>query len=77
MRARVAEAAIAAGATIVNDVSGGRADRAMVKVLADAGIPWILMHWRPLSPPPTTTATCSPIPSTTSAAIVTWWPGER
>ncbi len=48
MRARVAEAAIAAGATIVNDVSGGRADRAMVKVLADAGIPWILMHWRPL-----------------------------
>ena len=48
MRARVAEAAIEAGAGIVNDVSGGRADPDMVRVVAAAGIPWILMHWRPL-----------------------------
>ncbi|WP_051161411.1 dihydropteroate synthase [Nocardia brevicatena] len=46
MRARVAEAAIAAGVSVVNDVSGGRADPAMVEVVADAGVPWILMHWR-------------------------------
>jgi dihydropteroate synthase len=30
----------------VNDVSGGLADPAMGKVVADAGVPWILMHWR-------------------------------
>ncbi|MFE1596622.1 dihydropteroate synthase [Nocardia sp. NPDC058705] len=46
MRAEVAEAALAVGASIVNDVSGGRADPNMVKVVAEAGVPWILMHWR-------------------------------
>lgn len=46
MRASVAEAAIEAGVTIINDVSGGRADTDMARVVADAGIPWILMHWR-------------------------------
>ncbi|RJO78043.1 dihydropteroate synthase [Nocardia panacis] len=46
MRAEVAEAALEAGARVVNDVSGGRADADMVKVVAAAGIPWILMHWR-------------------------------
>lgn len=49
MRASVAQAAIAAGARLVNDVSGGRADARMAHVVADAGVPWILMHWRPLS----------------------------
>ncbi|TCK01152.1 dihydropteroate synthase [Nocardia alba] len=46
MRAEVAEAALAAGVSVVNDVSGGRADPNMVKVVAEAGVPWILMHWR-------------------------------
>lgn len=46
MRAPVAEAALGAGAWIVNDVSGGRADPNMAKVVAAAGVPWILMHWR-------------------------------
>jgi dihydropteroate synthase len=46
MRAEVAEAALEAGATVVNDVSGGLADPAMAKVVAAAGVPWILMHWR-------------------------------
>ncbi|HEV7653717.1 MAG TPA: dihydropteroate synthase [Mycobacteriales bacterium] len=45
-RAAVAEAALDAGARIVNDVSGGLADPAMAKVVAAAGVPWILMHWR-------------------------------
>jgi dihydropteroate synthase len=45
-RAEVAAAALDAGAAIVNDVSGGLADPAMAKVVADAACPWILMHWR-------------------------------
>ncbi|SIR66146.1 Dihydropteroate synthase [Williamsia sterculiae] len=49
MRASVAEAAIDAGADIVNDVSGGRADTEMAAVVAAHRVPWILMHWRPLA----------------------------
>ncbi|MFL6126455.1 dihydropteroate synthase [Actinophytocola sp.] len=45
-RARVAEAALSAGAVVVNDVSGGLADPDMARVVAEAGVPWILMHWR-------------------------------
>jgi dihydropteroate synthase len=45
-RAEVAEAAIAAGATLVNDVSGGLADKNMAELVAEAGVPWVLMHWR-------------------------------
>ncbi|MDG4822421.1 dihydropteroate synthase [Asanoa sp. WMMD1127] len=45
-RASVAAAALEAGVTVVNDVSGGLADPAMAKVVADAGCPWVLMHWR-------------------------------
>jgi dihydropteroate synthase len=45
-RAAVAVEALGAGATLVNDVSGGLADPAMAKVVADAGCPWVLMHWR-------------------------------
>ncbi|HEX6970436.1 MAG TPA: dihydropteroate synthase [Micromonosporaceae bacterium] len=45
-RASVAAAALAAGASVVNDVSGGLADPDMVKVVVDAGCPWVLMHWR-------------------------------
>ncbi|MDP3893362.1 MAG: dihydropteroate synthase, partial [Nocardioides sp.] len=46
MRARVATAAVAAGAVLVNDVSGGLADPAMLPFLAEAGVPCVLMHWR-------------------------------
>jgi dihydropteroate synthase len=45
-RAAVAEAALEAGAAVVNDVSGGLADPAMARVMAQAKAPWILMHWR-------------------------------
>lgn len=51
MHASVAAAAIRAGAVVVNDVSGGRADPDMASVVADAGVPWILMHWRPAADP--------------------------
>ena len=46
MRAEVAREAVAAGARIVNDVSGGLADPDMARVVAERGVPWVLMHWR-------------------------------
>ncbi|WP_203454384.1 dihydropteroate synthase [Jiangella aurantiaca] len=46
MRAEVAAPALDAGARLVNDVSGGLADPAMLRVVADAGVPVVLMHWR-------------------------------
>lgn len=46
MHAAVAGAALENGAGIVNDVSGGRADPAMASLIAEAGVPWVLMHWR-------------------------------
>lgn len=45
MHAAVAEAALDAGAELVNDVSGGRADPGMAPLMAQAGVPWVLMHW--------------------------------
>ena len=45
-RAEVAAAALDAGASLVNDVSGGLADAGMARLVADAGVPWVLMHWR-------------------------------
>ncbi|WP_329034770.1 dihydropteroate synthase [Streptomyces sp. NBC_01725] len=49
MRASVAEQAVAAGAVLVNDVSGGLADPAMVPAVAAAGVPFVVMHWRGFS----------------------------
>ncbi|MGK5551156.1 dihydropteroate synthase [Actinomadura kijaniata] len=46
MRAEVAEAAVAAGARLVNDVSGGLADPGMARVVAAARVPYVVMHWR-------------------------------
>ena len=46
MKASVAEAAIEAGADIVNDVSGLRRDPAMAPLLARAGAAAIVMHMR-------------------------------
>jgi dihydropteroate synthase len=45
-RAEVAEAALRAGAVLVNDVSGGLADEGMARLVAETGVPWVLMHWR-------------------------------
>jgi dihydropteroate synthase len=46
MRAEVAEAALAAGATIVNDVSGGLADPRILEVVAASDATYVAMHWR-------------------------------
>ncbi|WP_240634089.1 MULTISPECIES: dihydropteroate synthase [Streptomyces] len=45
-RSRVAEAALAAGAAGINDVSGGLADPAMAALAAGARVPYVAMHWR-------------------------------
>lgn len=46
MRATTARRALEAGAEVLNDVSGGRADPDMMAVAAEAGCPLVLMHWR-------------------------------
>jgi dihydropteroate synthase len=46
MRASTAEAAIKAGASIINDVSGGLADPKMLQTAARLHVPYIAMHWR-------------------------------
>ena len=46
MHAAVAQAALDAGARLVNDVSGGRADPMMAATVAAAGVPYVAMHWR-------------------------------
>ena len=47
-----------AGARLVNDVSGGLADPAMPRLVAGAGVPYVVMHWRGSA------ATCRTAPST-------------
>ena len=46
MRASTARAAVIAGASIINDVSGGLADVAMLDTAAELQVPYIAMHWR-------------------------------
>ncbi len=46
MRASTAEAAVKAGASIINDVSGGLADPDMLQTAARLQVPYIAMHWR-------------------------------
>jgi dihydropteroate synthase len=46
MHRETAEAALKAGARIVNDVSGGLADPDLPRLVADHGVPYIVMHWR-------------------------------
>ncbi|WP_435886588.1 dihydropteroate synthase [Streptomyces erythrochromogenes] len=49
MRAAVAARAVDAGATLVNDVSGGLADPGMIPAVAAAEVPFVVMHWRGFS----------------------------
>ncbi|MFD3327069.1 dihydropteroate synthase [Streptomyces sp. NPDC058701] len=49
MRASVAARAVAAGAVLVNDVSGGLADPGMIAAVAAAEVPFVVMHWRGFS----------------------------
>ena len=46
MRASTAEAAVEAGASIINDVSGGLADDLMLQTAAYLKVPYVAMHWR-------------------------------
>ncbi|HVX70216.1 MAG TPA: dihydropteroate synthase [Mycobacteriales bacterium] len=46
MRAETAAAALDAGARMVNDVSGGLADDRLPSLVAEAGVPYVVMHWR-------------------------------
>lgn len=46
MRAEVAALAVASGARIINDVSGGLADAAMHATAAALKVQYICMHWR-------------------------------
>jgi dihydropteroate synthase len=46
MRSEVARQALAAGATLVNDVSGGLADPSILEVVADSDATYVCMHWR-------------------------------
>jgi dihydropteroate synthase len=46
MRAQVAEWAVEAGVSLVNDVSGGLADPYMPRLVGKAGIPYVVVHWR-------------------------------
>ncbi len=46
MRASTAKTAIDAGASIINDVSGGLADPLMLQTAAELKVPYIAMHWR-------------------------------
>ncbi|XBH23123.1 dihydropteroate synthase [Jonesiaceae bacterium BS-20] len=45
-RASVARAAADAGVHIINDVSGGLADKEMARVAAQTGLVFVAMHWR-------------------------------
>ncbi len=46
MRAEVAARAVEAGARLVNDVSGGQSDSAMLPQVAELEVPYVCMHWR-------------------------------
>ena len=46
MRASTAGAAVKAGASIINDVSGGLADPHMLQTAARLQVPYIATHWR-------------------------------
>lgn len=45
-QSRVAEAAVNAGADIINDISAGRIDQRMYDAVADLDVPYILMHMK-------------------------------
>jgi len=46
MRGEVAKAAVESGAALINDVSGGLADPAMLPTVSALSVPYVIMHWR-------------------------------
>lgn len=51
IHADTARAAVAAGASLINDVSGGLADPQMARVAADTGATYLIGHWRGIPDP--------------------------
>jgi dihydropteroate synthase len=45
-RSKVAMEAVKAGATLINDITGGNGDKQMFKTIADLNVPYILMHMK-------------------------------
>jgi len=72
-RSSVAEAAVAgAGASIINDISGGEMDNAMFPLVANLNVPYILMHMQ--GTPATMQA--DPVYNDVVADILEWF-GKR
>jgi dihydropteroate synthase len=71
MRAEVAAAAVRAGASVVNDVSGGHADPEMLATVAGLDVPYVLMHWRGHSVDMQARATYADVVAEVHAELVT------
>ena len=69
MNAETARLAVAAGASIINDVSGGLADPDMFKVAADTGATIIISHWRGFSDQMDTLATYDDVAAEVAAEL--------
>ena len=69
MRTEVARAAVEAGATYINDVSGGIADEEMHRTAAELGVNYIVMHWRGHSLDMNTKATYSDVVAEVKAEL--------
>ncbi len=69
-RAGVARAAVEAGASLVNDVSGGLADPQMLPTVGALGVPFIAMHWRGPSADMQARATYDDVVAEVSAALL-------
>jgi dihydropteroate synthase len=69
MNAETARLAVAAGASIINDVSGGLADPDMFKVAADTGATIIISHWRGFSDQMDTLATYNDVAAEVAAEL--------
>ena len=79
MRASVAEFALDAGVQLVNDVSGGLADPQLPRLVAAAGVGYVVVHWRGHSHDMYSRAVyADPVSarSATSSAVASmrWWP---
>ncbi|MEN9957050.1 MAG: dihydropteroate synthase [Actinomycetota bacterium] len=69
MNAETARSAVAAGASIINDVSGGLADPGMFQVAADTGATIIISHWRGFSDQMDTLATYDDVAAEVAAEL--------
>ena len=69
MNAETARSAVAAGASIINDVSGGLADPGMFQVATDTGATIIISHWRGFSDQMDTLATYDDVAAEVAAEL--------